>query len=84
NQGLCAATNGVQAGEHVDFVTDCRSEESFDSFYWPVSVRTADSSSDRTQWDSRKDFHGPLPRPMTKWARYAQSLLLTNEFMFVD
>ena len=30
------------------------------------------------------DFAGPPPQPLDVWARYAQVLLQTNEFAFVD
>jgi hypothetical protein len=75
----------VEVGEHIDFVTDCRSSESHDTFYWHSTIYALDRKPGKKQkWDSRKDFHGPLPSPMTNWDRYAQSLLLTNEFIFVD
>jgi hypothetical protein len=35
-------------------------------------------------WSARSDFTGPAPRPLDVWARYAQVLLETNEFSFVD
>ena len=36
------------------------------------------------QWDSRTGFRGPLPKPLGSWSRYAQALLMTNEFAYID
>jgi len=43
--------------------------------------------SDVKEWHSQKGFHGPVPEmaePLDAWEKYAQVLLLSNEFMFVD
>ena len=40
-----------------------------------------------TQWDAAAEFSGPQPAPpapINAWEQYAQVLLLTNEFVFVD
>jgi hypothetical protein len=36
------------------------------------------------EWSAEADFAGPAERPLTPWERYAQVLLETNEFLFVD
>jgi hypothetical protein len=39
------------------------------------------------QWSASTEFRGPEAKPrktLTAWERYAQVLLLANEFMFVD
>ena len=39
------------------------------------------------EWNGKKDFSGPPeppPKPLSAWEKYAQVLLLSNEFMFVD
>lgn len=50
----------VVAGETIDMVTDCITNENSDSFSWTVQifVKTQDSETVR---DSSVDFHGPLP-----------------------
>jgi len=76
----------VRAGDTVDFLTDCRTNPNYDTFEWKVTVqftRTSNRNLSRA-WDSRQDFHGPLPEPLTRWQQYAQTLLLTNEFLFLD
>jgi hypothetical protein len=85
---------GVKAGDTLDFVVDCRSSDAFDSFTWTVDLKmknipeSAAGGEDTLEWDSQKDFAGPERRPraaaLTPWERYAQILLETNEFVFVD
>ena len=76
----------VRRGDHVDIVTDCLSNPNHDSFRWSVDLRVLETSSPDTtrRWNSREQFHGPLPRPVTRWQQYAQTLMLTNEFLFLD
>jgi hypothetical protein len=84
----------VKAGETIDFVVDCRASVTSDSFTWPVVVRMKNipdavaGGEDTQEWNSQGDFAGPetKPRaaPLTAWEKYAQVLLQTNEFVFVD
>jgi hypothetical protein len=82
--GVAAIT--VRAGDTIDFLTDCRTGPNHDSFEWMVSLRAISTSDpDRNrEWNSRQGFHGPLLKPLTRWQQYAQTLLLTNEFLFLD
>jgi hypothetical protein len=73
----------VKKGETIDLVVDCRSQHDFDTFDWSPTVRVTEASP-APSWSAQADFHGPLPRPLAPWEEYAQVLLLTNEFMFVD
>ncbi|MBP87563.1 MAG: cytochrome C [Planctomycetaceae bacterium] len=72
----------VQPGDTIDFITDCRTNQSHDTFHWSATIRMAKPK--RREWKSETGFHGPLPELLDVWARYAQTLLLTNEFMFLD
>ncbi|MEO6809637.1 MAG: DUF1553 domain-containing protein, partial [Isosphaeraceae bacterium] len=77
----------ARAGETIDFVVDCRAEQSFDSFTWTPVVRLIDPSptaGSTSRWDAKGDFHGPMPAPLTPWESYVQVLMLTNEFVYVD
>ena len=75
----------VQAGESIDFVVDCLSGPSHDSFDWTFSIRLeAAADTGRQAWSSAADFRGPRPDRLGRWERLAQVLLMTNEFMFVD
>lgn len=50
----------VQAGETIDFVTDCVENETSDSFEWTVSLRSIDSTGQELdRWETVNDFHGP-------------------------
>ena len=53
----------VQAGDTIDFVTDCVGDVNCDSFEWTVKLTLADSSGKVAgAWDSAADFHGPRGR----------------------
>jgi hypothetical protein len=69
----------VEKGDTIDFVVDARADPENDAFSWsPVVKCGADT------WNAKNDFAGPRPEPLSLWARYAQVLLETNEFSFVD
>jgi len=69
----------IDKGDIIDFVVDARIDPENDAFSWsPVVKSGADT------WNAKNDFAGPRAQPLSVWARYAQVLLETNEFMFVD
>ncbi len=70
----------VKVGTTLDFVVDCRTNDGFDTFEWAPRIRAADAEG---EWDALHEFHGP-GAPLSPWERYAQVLLETNEFVFVD
>ena len=72
----------VHAGDVIDFVVDCRTNENHDSFQWRFRVNL--SGPGRGEWKSVEGFAGPQPQPLGSWGRLAQALLLSNEFAFVD
>jgi hypothetical protein len=82
----------VKAGDTLDFIVDCRREESFDSFAWAPVIRSVEAASATgappgEEWSAAKGFRGPegkAGRRLGPWERYAQALLLSNEFMFAD
>jgi hypothetical protein len=65
----------------------------FDSFSWQVVI-TKESAAEAVAgddsgatWDSQAQFAGPAPAPqdpLSPWEKYAQVLLQSNEFAFVD
>jgi mono/diheme cytochrome c family protein len=72
----------LKAGDTLDFIVSLRAENNSDSFTWPVLIK-----ADTGEWESRAQFAGPTPPkppPLTPWEKYAQVLLETNEFVFVD
>jgi len=79
----------VAAGDTVDFVVDMRSNVNSDSFQWAPAVHLIEASdgAGSGDWKASDDFAGPAPKgpPRLKtWEKYAQALLMTNEFVFVD
>lgn len=80
----------IQRGDTIDFVTDCNGDVSFDSFTWAPKIRYltgSSSSGDRMEWDASSDYteaaraqHSAL----NAWEKYAQALLMSDEFEFVD
>lgn len=72
----------VLAGQTIDFVTDCISGPSHDSFEWKASIRYTDA--DGAQFDSANELPKPLLRPLDSWAQLSQALLLTNELIYID
>jgi hypothetical protein len=72
----------VKQGETIDFIVDCRENANSDAFQWSPSIR--EISPTPAEWNARTDFQGPPPPGLSPWEEYAQVLLLTNEFAFVD
>jgi hypothetical protein len=81
----------VKPGDTIDFLTDMRSGSGHDTFHWSsmikvVKVEYGTVAPKQTNWNAQNDFDGP-PKPvksLNAWEKYAQVLLLSNEFMFVD
>ena len=90
-----ARTNAVMVkkGDTLDFAVDYRADLNSDQFKWAPVIRatgTDDASPNKdapVEWNAKKEFTGPPappPAPLTAWEKYAQALLLSNEFLFVD
>ena len=77
------AETTVRKGDTLDFVVDCRADDGYDGFGWTPTITRLDGSA---SWSAQAQFHGPDEplRRMTNWERYAQALLMTNEFVYVD
>jgi hypothetical protein len=69
----------VEPGDTIDFAVDSRRDPENDGFGWTPTVKVGEQA-----WSAAKDFAGPATPPLGSWARYAQVLLQTNEFAFVD
>ena len=69
----------VAAGEVVDFLVESTGEEGWDSFTWaPVISKTGENLP---LAEAREGFSGPA---LDRWPLFAQVLLLSNEFLYVD
>ena len=78
----------VKAGDTLDFVVDFNGEITDDEFVWApvIQMKTASAANagQMIEWNAAAQFGGPPPAPATALERYAQALLLTNEFLFLD
>ena len=79
----------MRKGETLDFIVDIRDGLNSDQFLWaPVItvVGSAGTGGDVVEqtWNAEKDFGGILPTLLSPWQQFAQVLMLSNEFMFVD
>jgi hypothetical protein len=78
----------VKRGDTIDFIADMRGDYGFDSFTWSprIAFVTPISGGARAEWKAKEDFGKTAPKiqPLTRWQEFAQVLLLSNEFIFVD
>lgn len=78
----------LKKGEPLDFIVDCRTGPNNDSFTWSPMIRqvAATASAEATEWSAAGGFSGPVstPSPLTPWEKFAQVLMMSNEFVFVD
>ena len=74
----------LKAGQTLDFVVDGKSGPGWDGFEWSPQVAGIDGTNGT--WNAADGFSGPKSAKPTlsAWERYAQALLMTNEFVFVD
>jgi mono/diheme cytochrome c family protein len=70
----------VREGDVIDFLVDCRDNPSFDGYTWDPRIQPIDEGKPLT--DAQSEFAGPID--INAWQRYAQALLSSNEFLFVD
>ncbi len=69
----------VEKGDIIEFIVDGRKDPENDAFAWAPVIAVGERT-----WNAKNEFAGPAPQPLGVWARYAQVLLETNEFAFVD
>jgi hypothetical protein len=73
----------------LDFIVEARETYNGDQFLWsPKIMKLASSGSGGDEpaqvWDAQKDFEKPLVTTLDPWEQLAQTLMLTNEFVFLD
>ena len=73
------ATFAVRKGETVDFLVDPLAGDNSDGYGWTPTLTAGEK-----RWDAAAEFAGPPPPPLSRVALYAQALLMTDEFLFVD
>lgn len=83
----------VKRGDTIDFIVDCLSDPHYDSFSWAPTIRMISSGGAQAdfgevmEWNATADFTGPeepTPPTLTAWEKYAQVLLMSNEFVFLN
>ena len=85
----------TKKGEILDFVVHIHGGLHSDQFKWTPLITVMESAVERAatsdlprSWNAKTEFAGPRPSPrvapLTPWEQYAQVLLLSNEFAFVD
>ena len=81
----------IKKGDAIDFITDCRLGASYDTFQWSPKIQLLkpeknSESGSLVTWNAAEQFSGPkeVPKSLSVWEKYAQVLLLSNEFFFVD
>jgi hypothetical protein len=88
NRPFRGLSGSILEGQTVDFVVSPRDSDSFDSFFLRCLVSLRTDEGEFFEGDSRRDFSGPLPDQQTesldRLGQLAQTLLLSNEFIFVD
>jgi hypothetical protein len=70
----------VKKGETIDFVVDFNGMLDSNEFLWAPVIKAGKDK----EWNAEKDFGGPPPAALTSLERYAQTLLVSNEFFFLD
>jgi hypothetical protein len=70
---------GVREGDSIDFIVDGIADPESDNFTWGPEIESRGKI-----WNAAKDFRGPDHPALDVWEKYAQVLLETNEFAFVD
>ena len=68
----------LAADEPLDFIVDAGTSDNSDSIQADFVLKNA---AGQRVGNSRDEFSGPAMDP---WVAYAQILLISNEFMFVD
>ena len=71
----------VQQGDTLDFLVDPRTSDGFDATEWSPTVSTLDG---KQVWNAKSGFAPPPAEPLSRLALYAQALMMTNEFLFID
>ena len=79
----------VKRGDAIDFIVSIHASLNNNDFVWVPLIRMTGPSAagDAKEWNAAKEFNGHTTTPeipLSAWEKYAQVLLLSNEFLFVD
>lgn len=72
----------VQKGDTIDFIAELNGTEESDSFAWAPDIISVDAKG---SWSARSEFAEPrVVQTPSRLALLAQTLMMSNEFMFID
>jgi hypothetical protein len=82
----------VEPGDTLDFEVDIKGGLNSDQYLWAPKVTfeaSREGEAVARVWDAKAEFGPPVeavipPAPLTAWEKYAQVVLASNEFLFVD
>ncbi len=75
----------VKRGDTIDFITHGKKNSGGDNFKWHAIIRRLDAAAtEKSEWDSARDFYSPFNQPMNAWERYVQALIAAVEFSLID
>lgn len=85
SQRLATRPVQIAAGETIDFVVSCQDNSSFDSYGWTITMEQSVNGRSVRTWRSEQDYSPRQPEPRLRpLEQLAHTLLMTNEFLFVD
>ena len=92
SQAFKLANIAVQADDTIDLVVSPGPSDSYDGYQVSLEITMdlpplAPTQGARSRWEAETDFAGPravAPAPLSSWGQFAQVLLLSNEFMYID
>ena len=82
----------IEAGDTIDFIVDIAEQLNTDQFEWapviqwkqPSSAKASSEEIGTVTWDSHRDFTKTTSFSLKPLEQLAHSLLMSNEFIFVD
>lgn len=78
----------IEKGQTVDLVAGAGETTSYDTFFWRGRLSLRGDDGEVFEADTVKDFSGPFEtpklRPLDRLQQLAHTLLMCNEFVFVD
>ena len=74
----------VEKGETIDFVIDIDKILNSDQYLWDITLVESEDGENAVSWNSNLDFPQAIVIHLTAWEQLAQTLLCSNEFMFID
>jgi mono/diheme cytochrome c family protein len=81
---LDATSRQVSKGDTIDFLCDIGDVLNSDEHEWQIQLTGTATDGTTTTWDSARDFTRTTTAPLSPLEQFAQALLCTNEFYFVD